>query len=66
MAAIDRRALEVAIVDALRRQGCPLHYRHGIAFALAEFRDEKTGDLLLRQRLVDVEKLARDLAEALR
>lgn len=60
------RALERAIADALRRQGCRLQHRHGGAFVLAEFRDEESGELRLRTRVVDIERLARDLAEALR
>jgi hypothetical protein len=63
--AVDWRPLEAAIVDAMRQQGCPLHNRNGTTFVLAEFHDEETGELLQRQQIVDLERLARDLAGAL-
>jgi hypothetical protein len=59
------RTLEVAAVDAFRRQGCPLHYYAGVTYVIAEFHDDSTGELLRQRRILDVEKFARDLAGAL-
>jgi len=59
------RTVEIAVVDALRRQGCRLHYHAGITHVVAEFYDDDTGELLRQQRILDVEKFARDLAGAL-
>jgi len=61
----DWRPVEIAAIDALRRQACPLDYQHGVTSILFEFRDDATGELLVRQRVVDIERFARDLAEAL-
>jgi hypothetical protein len=64
--AAEWRALEIAIIDILRRRGCRFDYRDGVTYLIAEFFDDDTGELLHRQRIICLEQLARDLAETLR
>jgi hypothetical protein len=59
------RTVEVAVVDALRRQGCRLHYYGGVTYVICEFHDDNTGELLHRRRVLSVADFARDLIGAL-
>ena len=59
------RTVEVAVVDALRRQDCRLHYYSGVTYVICEFHDDNTGELLHRRRVLSVEDFARDLIGAL-
>jgi len=59
------RVLEIAAVDALRRQGCRLRYENGVTHLIAEFYDENSGQLLRRQHVLNIEEFARGLADAL-
>jgi hypothetical protein len=59
------RTVEIAAVDAFRRQGCQLRYRNGVTHLIVEFHDDDTGELLRQRHILDVEKFARDLAGAL-
>jgi hypothetical protein len=63
--AIDWRVIEPALIDTLRRRGCRFEYGSGLAYLVAEFYDDTTGQLLRRQRVVNLEDIARDLADAL-
>jgi hypothetical protein len=64
-APIGWRTLEGAIVDALRRQGCRFYDQAGRTFVVVEFCDETTGELLQRKFPIDIEMLARDLADVI-
>jgi hypothetical protein len=59
------RMVEVAAVDAARRQGCRLRYEHGVTYVITEFFDGDSGELLATRRVLDVEAFARDVAAAL-
>ena len=59
------RTVEIAAVDAFRRQGCRLHYYAGVTYVMAEFYDDDTGQLLHQRRVLSVEDFARDLIGAL-
>jgi hypothetical protein len=56
------RAIEAALIDSLRRCGCKLRCENGLTYVVEEFLDENSGELLSRHYALNVEQLARDLA----
>jgi hypothetical protein len=57
------RAIECDLVDFFRRRGDPLRDVCGRPFLATETFDEDTGQLLSVRHVVDLEELARALAE---